>query len=99
MEYNLVKAPIEVSLQVVEILGSPEFRRLMDKIGIHLGSQLVKLDSPLTHIHVRVNGKDIFLTSDMAKRIIVRTFFNDWKLDWWRRFPIWRPIFSLSVLQ
>jgi len=100
MEYNLVEAPIGVNLQVVEILGSKEFRRLMNKVGIYLGSQLTKLDSTVSHVHVTAKGRDIFLTSQMARRIIVRTFLVDWKSYWWRSFPKWKPILRrLFIIQ
>jgi len=90
-EYFLTEAPIGEILQVVNIIGDEEFRRVIGKIGIHIGSQIIKLSSSASHVHVRVSGREVFLTYDMAQRIVVRRYIHNWKLDWWRRPAIWRP--------
>ena len=102
-ESSLTEAPHGKILQVVRIIGNEELRRLMNKIGIFIGSEIIKLSSTSSHIHIRVSGREVFLTREMAQRIVVRRYIRGWKLDWWRRpfvwRPIWRPIFSLSALQ
>jgi len=91
-EYFLTEAPHGEVLQVINIIGDEEFRKLMNKIGIYIGTQIIKLSSTPSHIHVRVSGREVFLTYDMAQRIVVRRFIHDWKLDWWRRpWITWRP--------
>jgi len=90
-EYFLTEAPIGEILQVVNIIGDEEFKRLIGKIGIHIGSEIIKLGSSTSHVHVRVSGREVFLTCDMAQRIVVRRHIHHWKLDWWRRPILWIP--------
>jgi len=91
-EYFLTEAPVGEVLQVVNILGGEEFRKIVEKLGIFIGSRIIKIDSQLSHVHIRVEGKEVFLTYEMAQRIIVRRFLQRRRpTPWFWRPEIWRP--------